>query len=163
MGKDEHKWSTRLESVRKDIECLFGILKGRFRILRSKVMFQRQEYIDNCFVACAIPHNMNLHDDGLDIRWQDVAAWETPENDGDDLDLREGLETLRIRQRIARDAPGGTVINLEDDVAPAPRRVRGRDATSQEERPEGTHYSLRTALIENFMYMRNSKLLEWLG
>ncbi|CAM9418251.1 unnamed protein product, partial [Discosporangium mesarthrocarpum] len=29
----ELKWSKRLESVRKDVECFFGRLKGRFRIL----------------------------------------------------------------------------------------------------------------------------------
>ncbi|CAN0447495.1 unnamed protein product, partial [Pylaiella littoralis] len=29
----EIRWSKALESVRKDVECFFGILKGRFRIL----------------------------------------------------------------------------------------------------------------------------------
>jgi len=28
-GKDEMRWSKWLESMRKDVECAFGILKGR--------------------------------------------------------------------------------------------------------------------------------------
>ena len=33
-------WSELVESVRKDIECVFGILKARFRILRSYLVFK---------------------------------------------------------------------------------------------------------------------------
>ena len=33
-GIEEVRWSEFLESVRKDVECFFGILKSRFRILR---------------------------------------------------------------------------------------------------------------------------------
>ncbi|CAN0006671.1 unnamed protein product, partial [Sphacelaria rigidula] len=33
----ESRWSKALESVRKDVECFFGILKGRFRILKLGV------------------------------------------------------------------------------------------------------------------------------
>jgi hypothetical protein len=32
---DEVWWSQWLESMRKDVECIFGILKGRWRILKS--------------------------------------------------------------------------------------------------------------------------------
>ena len=63
---EELKWSTRLESVRKDVECFFGRLKIRFRILRSRILFQKQGYIDNVFYASCIMHNMLLKDDGLD-------------------------------------------------------------------------------------------------
>ena len=30
----ETRWSEWLESMRKDVECTFGIMKGRFRILK---------------------------------------------------------------------------------------------------------------------------------
>jgi hypothetical protein len=30
-------WAEWLESIRKDVECVFGILKQRFRWLRNKV------------------------------------------------------------------------------------------------------------------------------
>jgi hypothetical protein len=32
---DEIRWSKWLESMWKDVECTFGILKGRWRILKS--------------------------------------------------------------------------------------------------------------------------------
>ena len=31
----EHWWSEWIESMQKDVECTFGILKGRWRILKS--------------------------------------------------------------------------------------------------------------------------------
>ncbi|CAB1104922.1 unnamed protein product [Ectocarpus sp. CCAP 1310/34] len=53
-------FSKRLESARKDVECYFGILKGRFRINKLAIGFHKQEYIDNVFFTCCILHNM-LH------------------------------------------------------------------------------------------------------
>ena len=31
----EIRWSNWIESMRKDVECTFGIMKGRFRLLKS--------------------------------------------------------------------------------------------------------------------------------
>jgi len=36
-------WSARIESVRKDVECAFGRLKGRFRILKLPLRFHKIE------------------------------------------------------------------------------------------------------------------------
>jgi hypothetical protein len=36
----EIRWSEWIESMRKDVECTFGILKGRFRILKSGICLQ---------------------------------------------------------------------------------------------------------------------------
>ena len=78
------KWSTdenvitfskHLESVRKDIECCFGILKGRFRILKIPVLFQTQAAVDNIFKTCCVIHNMILSFDGLDVRWEKAVDW----------------------------------------------------------------------------------------
>ena len=38
-NENELRWSTRLESVRKDFECFFGRLKARFRILHMLMLF----------------------------------------------------------------------------------------------------------------------------
>ena len=53
-------FSKTLESVRQDAECFFGILKGRFRILKLAMTYLKQERIDNVFFTCCILHNM-LH------------------------------------------------------------------------------------------------------
>ena len=53
------KFSKKLESVCKDIEGVFGILKVKtFKRLR------RQDSIDNAFVTCCVLHNILLHHDG---------------------------------------------------------------------------------------------------
>lgn len=40
-------WGEWLESIRKDVECVFGALKGRFRILRNKVLILIFSYFFN--------------------------------------------------------------------------------------------------------------------
>lgn len=56
----ELRSSKRLENVRKDVECFFGILKGRFRILKLLILYRDEETINNLFFTCCILHNM-LH------------------------------------------------------------------------------------------------------
>lgn len=62
----EQAWSKRLESVRKDVECTFGILKGRFRILKVPIEYHSHDKIDNVFFSCCILHNMLHAIDGLE-------------------------------------------------------------------------------------------------
>ena len=59
-------YSAQLESVRKDVERSFGILKGRFRCLKLPILFLSQSDIDNVFFTCAILHNMIRFSDGQD-------------------------------------------------------------------------------------------------
>ena len=147
---EELKWSTRLESVRKDVECFFGRLKIRFRILRSRILFQKQGYIDNVFYASCIMHNMLLKDDGLDEGWDEGE-------DGDDDDLREGLEMRRIRLRLngIRSVPsvsGGlrnvNVPNVDDD---------DEDVVECD-----SHYEFRTQLITHYTYAKAHGKVTWL-
>ena len=53
-------YSKQLESVRKDGECFFGILKGRFRILKSTILFHEEGYISNMFKACYVLHTRGI-------------------------------------------------------------------------------------------------------
>ena len=63
-GSPVMKWSAKLESVRKDIEGVFGILKKRFRFLKNFNNLFHQSDIDNAFVTCCMLHNMLLKYDG---------------------------------------------------------------------------------------------------
>ena len=68
-------WSGRLESVRKDVKCFFGYLKGRFRIFKMGILYRDEEDIHNVFsrVASYTTHcthttgwmNMNRKPTGL--------------------------------------------------------------------------------------------------
>lgn len=66
------RFSGRLESVRKDVECFFGILKIRFRILKLAMHYQTQERLDYVFFTCCILHNMLHTYDGMDNLEEDV-------------------------------------------------------------------------------------------
>ncbi|KAH8058097.1 Plant transposon protein [Aureococcus anophagefferens] len=70
------KW---LESVRKDVECTFGIMKQRHRLLRSRLLLQDVGTIDDVFFSCAILHNMLLEDDDWAARASNEAFWTNPQ------------------------------------------------------------------------------------
>ena len=85
-GFSEVAFSERLESVRKDVECAFGILKIRFRFLRGFVLYQKAEIIENAFKTAAMLHNMLLEWDGLnDFHWENID----PDGEIEDDDLPE--------------------------------------------------------------------------
>ena len=60
----EMRWSKNVESVRKDIEGVFGILKIRFRFLKNFNNLRDQSAIDDAITTCCILHNMMLENDG---------------------------------------------------------------------------------------------------
>jgi len=66
----EIRWSEWLESMRKDVECTFGILKGRWRILKTGVRVHGTDAIDNIWCTCCALHNYLLEVDGLDETWE---------------------------------------------------------------------------------------------
>ena len=67
LTQEEIEWSKKLAGVHKDMERFFGKLKGRFRILKLPIMYQKREDIDNVFFTCCILHNMLHAYDGLDV------------------------------------------------------------------------------------------------
>jgi hypothetical protein len=68
-------WSCQLESVRKDVECTFGVLKVRFRILKHPLPYMAKDWvtyrsrIDNIVWTCCVLHNLLLRHDGLEFLW----------------------------------------------------------------------------------------------
>jgi Plant transposon protein len=68
--RKEMRWSKWLESKRKDVECTFGILKNRFRILIIDIRLQSIESVDRVWCTCCVLHNMFLEYDGLNINWE---------------------------------------------------------------------------------------------
>ena len=66
-GSSLMKWGCMLESIRKDIECVFGSMKKRFGYLRMFNRMRKQGDIDNAFTTCCMLHNILLEEDG----WMD--------------------------------------------------------------------------------------------
>ena len=91
---DEQRFAKWAESMRKDVECCFGIIKGRFRILKSPICLFNINSVDMIWKTCCALHNWLLEIDGLDkevtdgidaptSEWegelgQFVADWEVP-------------------------------------------------------------------------------------
>jgi hypothetical protein len=56
----EDFFSTNIESVRKDVECVFGILKSRWSSLDKGFKYRRMKVCQDIFLTCAVLHNMML-------------------------------------------------------------------------------------------------------
>ena len=67
----EIRWSEWLESMHKDVECTFGILKGQWRILKTGIRVHGTEAMDNIWCTCCALHNFLLEVDGLDENWEE--------------------------------------------------------------------------------------------
>lgn len=113
---DPHKarWSKQLESVRKDVECVFGSLKGRFRILKIPILFHKIHQIVNIFYTCCVLHNMLLTNDGLD-----VPSWET------DVDWKHLDGLLGVREGELEGEEGDDEDALRDEAADAAQVAPG--------------------------------------
>jgi hypothetical protein len=93
-GSAVMKWSSKVESMRKDVKGVFGILKARFKFLKNlNSLKHHASSIDNAFVTCSILHNMLLESDGWKVgskkfgniygnTWNDTAGiWIRVEDD----------------------------------------------------------------------------------
>ena len=67
----EQRLSEWIESFRKDIECTFGTLKGRFQMLKTGIRVEGIETTNKMWKTCCALHNMLLEVDGLNAEWQE--------------------------------------------------------------------------------------------
>lgn len=82
-----------LESIRKDVECLFGRVKKREGILATAMRYHELEKIDNVVKTCLILHNMN-HDYDHRHLWAAGVEWGHPDGDPDSPDTDWGLPVV---------------------------------------------------------------------
>lgn len=85
--KPEMTWSGYIESTRKDIERVFGIMKKRFRCLKNVILLKRQADINNMFVTCCILHNMLLSVVNVNIDINEFDALNSTEENEDLIPL----------------------------------------------------------------------------
>lgn len=94
MKKSEIRFSSWLESMRKDVECTFGILKGRWRILKSGIRVSGVECADNIFLSCCALHNWLLEIDGLDTEWRHGVPSDWEGAIGNEVPIAQGNHIL---------------------------------------------------------------------
>ena len=137
-GSSETEWSGLLESLRKDVECLFGILKKRFMILKHSVRFHDIETISDVFRTCCILHNMLLeHDEYDDWRNSDSTLLEE-----DSINV-ESYAPSEANPRLGFTRSQGYPNDLVDGEAPELGAFT--DFTRED------FYNRRTCLIEHYM------------
>ena len=82
----EIRWSEFLESVRKDVECVFGIIKSRFRKLHNPIQLHSEAAIERCYKTACVQHNMILsYNQGVqsELHLWENATWERVQVDED--------------------------------------------------------------------------------
>jgi hypothetical protein len=136
------RFSQWLESIRKDVKCTFGILKGRFRILKSGIRLVGQESADKIFLTCCALHNWLLNEDGLNKAWEDgvLSDWEGElglHNVQDvEYHIPDAVQRLMTRGELRRyDVSGmGFRSNVRDGEQPPlplpPSHQRGHSCTT---------------------------------
>ena len=67
--RSEIRFSQWLESLRKDVECTFGIMKCRWKILKYGIRWHSLEKCDQTWKTCCALHNMLLDKDNLAENW----------------------------------------------------------------------------------------------
>jgi hypothetical protein len=107
-----------------DVGCTFGILKGRWRILKSGVYLRSAMAIDGVWFTCCALHNWLLDMDGLDEQWETgvQSDWEGPLGEHKDEVLPNANQNLRYdtsgRISFGNDVdPNIGSHDMEDDTA----------------------------------------------
>ena len=66
--------------MRKDVECTFGVLKGRWRILKTSIRAHSISSVGFIWLTCCALHNMLLEVDGFYDAWVGTkglsSSWE---------------------------------------------------------------------------------------
>lgn len=133
---DDTCFSKWLESVRKDVECFFGRLKGRFRLLKLPIMMRTPKEVDNVFYTCCILHNMlhafdGLHEMEADVHWAG----------------QDGLHSAWVADP------------LEDVTSVGLRKWDDKDEPTE---VDASHDGFRNMLLESFTYRRTINDISWL-
>ena len=105
-----------LESVRKDIECVFGHLKQRFRRLQNANQSHDLMDVEYCFKTCCALHNMLLRYNGHGK----INNWENYDPDGLE---EENYEANREEYILASSISNPHNVAFEEVSPTVPRRL----------------------------------------
>ncbi len=131
---DDIHWSKWVESMRKDVECTFGILKGRWRILKARVRIHGVDSVDSIWLTCCALHNWLLDIDGMNEIWVGgvptvVSDWEGElacfDWEGVQVEIPNALARLSANQNAPNYNSSG--IGPGDDVIGETRTLLTRE------------------------------------
>lgn len=94
----------QIESARKDVECLFGMMKMRFSVLKHPIVLHDLDEIQNMIHACCILWNLQRRND-QELELGDSEFW-THLEDGcdsqeDDMEVDQTEEKMHERKMLS--------------------------------------------------------------
>jgi len=161
--------------------AVFGILKGRFRLLKTPVLYHKKVHVDNIFFTCCALHNQ-LHAWDQREQWENGMEWGAA--DGlfeDDPDPNYAKPTIRdVRARGLAAAP--RQVDLDDDFSSIgfmsfdsslgvllgtpvsdPSALDLDSLVSLHTEIEGSGFEdLQTKLVANFAWKKAHNQIHWL-
>ena len=149
LGESDSNYTSHIGSVRKDVECTFGILKIRFRILRSPIIYKKKVQIDNVFKFCCILHNILKANDTTEGNVEDYGYDSEPEQ----------LERTVGNRRTAEDVTAVDHSYMQKDLSNG-TAVFGTVENVSTEKGAGFD-KLRKALKEHVNYLKMTKKIVW--
>ena len=91
-----NEWSKHMESSRKEIICVFGILPKNISFLKHPIRLHNLGVIKNAFFTYCVLHNLLLEYDGID-------NWEYKLHDNkDDVNVAYGTLEILASRNIKR-------------------------------------------------------------
>ena len=135
-GSKEERWSTCVESARKDVECVFGILKKRFLILKHPIRIHDPCRIERIFRTCCVLHNLLLDFDGFtDWNWseEDVSVEHTVLEESARLRAVAKKANVTAGARSAHRSEYDIENDDEGDMAEAMENVEGGEAADNDD------------------------------
>lgn len=97
-------WSEMLESLRKDVECVFGILKAMFAILKYGSRFPDQSLMDKIFKTCCTIYNQRILESGANDPWV-LNIINTPAAEPTTVEIGEIENLLDIEEDVHTNIP----------------------------------------------------------
>ena len=181
-SRAEIRFSSWLESLRKDVECTFGILKGRWRILKTGIRSHGTDGPDKVFFTCCALHNKLLDIDGLDELWEEGVpsvwseAYDNEEGDSDndnEADKNENAALppnaiLRLRHPATERNFGVSTVEDHPQQQPnetmpsplAPMQINDDDRNIQVVRKLSLH-DFRQRLVVHFSIVVERNEVRW--
>jgi hypothetical protein len=160
--------------MRKNVECAFGILKGRWRILKTGIRVRSLDTADNIWYTCCALHNMLLTKDGLNERWDKGVAFDKQSDYLGELGLHAQADAEEhvpiIFQRVIRGQQGdirtydaSSHLSFVSEPIPgdAPLDALPPPSSAPIAVNDISFRSFRNLLVEHFTDMFNKNALVW--
>jgi hypothetical protein len=171
-SKEDFFYSEMLESLRKDVECVFGLLKAMFAILKYGSRFPDQTLMDNIFKTCCTIYNQRLLDSQGNDPWVlNIIRTPSPDASLDDIDEEDALLDIEadihtnmpnIFQRLQSAIDDTLSLGFRmADMGPGDSRIEHEGAYNFSRQEKLSHDERKAKLITHFNIALHKNEVVW--